>query len=167
MVRRAFRKLVENQSSLDESSSITIRRYTVPNLDELTGDPKFVVQGVGAPEGVEITWDMLTRDWNEYTGTWDDVDYESLLVRESQVYLECKVPVLMSDSDDYRAKFDPQYTGELNKRIRIYVPDGPIYPMTTDVIFANYNGSFDPYKVISLRKMNGKYQLDLERIDRG
>jgi hypothetical protein len=164
-VKRAFRVMVESESSNGNSPRVVLRRYIAPEIDELTGDPQFELsRDPDAP----VTWDELTGTWEDYDGTtFENIDVPELLLAKSQVYLECDVPALVSDADDFGSRLDKELTGEPYKKIRVFLFDGPIYPMATDIMFVEYDGHLSPYKIISLRKIASKYKLDLERVDRG
>lgn len=81
-------------------------------------------------------------------------------------YVDYSIAATVSDADDYSSKVDREWTGDLFKRLKIYVFDGLFVPTNTDVVFVDYNGGVFPYRIFNMRRFGSRWQIEVERIDR-
>lgn len=98
------------------------------------------------PQIDQLTGDPISTSGNDFT------DYS--------------IAAFVSDTDDYSSKIDRDWTGDITKRLRVYVYDSVFIPAVTDVLFIDYSGGLFPYRIFGIRKLNSRYQIDVERIDR-
>lgn len=97
-------------------------------------------------------------DIDELTG--DPVDASS---RSCTQY---KVPILISETEDYRSKVDSEYTNELIKNIRVLMsPQNRVLPSDEDIFVVKYGGTERSYRAISIKWIGNRIQIDLKEID--
>lgn len=81
-------------------------------------------------------------------------------------FSDYSISAFISDTDDYASKIDRDWTGSITKKLRVFVYDNIFIPLDTDIIFIDYSGGVYPYRIFGMRKLNSRWQIDVERIDR-
>jgi hypothetical protein len=81
-------------------------------------------------------------------------------------FTDYKIPCQISEADDYKSKRDREWTGATFKGLRVMIVESNLMPTESDIIMIDYTDGWNPYKILSIKNMNSRIQIDVERIDR-
>lgn len=81
-------------------------------------------------------------------------------------YVDFRFPATVSEFNEYSSRIDREWTGELFKKIVVFIPITQVSIFPTDIFIVTYGNIPSPYKVVSQRDFNGRWRIDLERVDR-
>lgn len=81
-------------------------------------------------------------------------------------FTDYKIPCAIQESEDYKSRRDREWTGASYKGLRLIITPTNIVPSEEDIIFVDFAGGVNPYKIILIKTVNGRCQIDIERTDR-
>lgn len=81
-------------------------------------------------------------------------------------YTDYKIPCAVQEAEDYKSRRDKEWTGSPYKGLRLIITPSNIMPAYEDVILLDFSDGINPYKIIFMKTVNGRCQIDIERTDR-